>query len=244
MMQSRGVLSYSTGERIGNFERTDPYSVELWVYPTGTARATALISHIGAGPANPGWMAMMSGTRSTYNQAGFALVNNNATGNFFNILSTFNGISLATNVWHHIVFTYNGNSRVSGVTLYVNGASKALTVVVKDTLTDTIKDNSASLNVGSGTIYPYFPGRIDEAVIYDRVLSAAEVTQRYNAGAGTETLFGTAYLHYCLNESSGTVVPDSSGNLRHGVTIGSPSWVAGKLNNCLQLNGSSQYVRA
>jgi hypothetical protein len=97
-----------------------------------------------------------------------------------------------------------------------------------------------------GNSYPYggFPGRIDEVVIYDRVLAASEVTQRYNAGVGTETLFGTAYLQYHLNESSGTVVNDSSGNLRNGITVGNPPWIAGKINGCLQLNGSSQYVRA
>jgi hypothetical protein len=45
-----------------------------------------------------------------------------------------------------------------------------------------------------------------------------------------------------MNESSGTNVPDNSGNGRDGTTNGSPTWQAGKLNNCLKFNGSSQSV--
>jgi hypothetical protein len=50
------------------------------------------------------------------------------------------------------------------------------------------------------------------------------------------------YAWYHLNELSGTTVSDSSGNNRNGITISSPTWVAGKLNNALQFSGSGQYV--
>ena len=46
------------------------------------------------------------------------------------------------------------------------------------------------------------------------------------------------YAWYHLNETSGTAVNDSSGNNRNGTTINSPTWVAGKLNNSIQLNGN------
>jgi hypothetical protein len=48
----------------------------------------------------------------------------------------------------------------------------------------------------------------------------------------------TAYAHYHLNETSGTNAYDSSGNNRNGTTINSPSWVVGKLNNSINLNGN------
>ena len=53
---------------------------------------------------------------------------------------------------------------------------------------------------------------------------------------------GTAYAHWSLNELSGTNVPDSSGNGRNGTTVNSPTWITGKINNCLQFNGTTQYV--
>lgn len=50
------------------------------------------------------------------------------------------------------------------------------------------------------------------------------------------------YLWYHLNEAAGATVTDSSSHGRNGTTINAPSWVAGKLNNCLQFNGTTQYV--
>jgi len=50
------------------------------------------------------------------------------------------------------------------------------------------------------------------------------------------------YSYWKLNETSGIVVSDSSGNGRGGTTVNTPTWVAGKLNNCLQFNGTTQYV--
>lgn len=52
------------------------------------------------------------------------------------------------------------------------------------------------------------------------------------------------YARWHLNESSGTNVPDSSGNGRDGtcVNMEDGDWVAGKLNNCLQFDGVNEYV--
>jgi hypothetical protein len=61
---------------------------------------------------------------------------------------------------------------------------------------------------------------------------------------GKAKLKGTLVVPYAwwhMNESSGTNIADSSGYGRNGTTVGSPSWVAGKLNNCLQFTGT-QYA--
>lgn len=50
------------------------------------------------------------------------------------------------------------------------------------------------------------------------------------------------YARWHLNQTSGANVPDSSGNNRDGATINDPSWVSGKLNNAIQLNGTNQYI--
>ncbi len=52
------------------------------------------------------------------------------------------------------------------------------------------------------------------------------------------------YARWHLNESSGTNVPDSSGNGRDGTTVNmdDSDWVAGKLNNCLDFDGVNDYV--
>lgn len=225
-------------DSIGNFERTDSFSVDMWIYPT-TARATALIGKSNNVPARRGWYVSCFGSRSTCNQFGVALVSDESANNYINVLTTLG--SYPINKWYHVAVTYNGSSVASGIKCYVNSTLLSFAFIVKDNLTDTIK-NTGKLWLGRSHIYGYFPGRLDETVIYNRVLSASEITQRYNSGVGTESVFGTTYLQYHLNQSSGSAVVDSSINSRNGLTVGSPSWVAGKLNNCLQLNGTSQYI--
>jgi hypothetical protein len=247
-MFTPGIITYSSlvPENIGNFERSDAFSVECWFCPAATTtQPKALFSHIGTTPKRRGWVVdVMVNRTATYGQFGVALVSDESASNFFNVLTTLGTTPISRNIWYHVVITYNGNSLVSGLKCYFNNVSKNFTVIARNTLTDTIKDDSVNFNVGSSNIYPYFPGKIDEAVVYNRVLTAAEVSQRYNAGVGTENLFGPAYLQYHLNELNGSAVSDSSGNLRNGITVGTPLWVAGKLNNCIQLNGTTQYIQA
>ena len=246
-MFTPGIISYSSlvPENIGNFERTEPFSVECWFYPTATTtQLKALFSHIGPTPKRRGWVVDVMINRSASNgQFGVALISDESTNNFFNVLTTLGTVSISINTWYHAVITYNGNSLVSGLKCYLNNVSKNFTIIARNTLTDTIKDDTVKFNIGSSIIYPYFKGRIDEAVVYTRVLSASEVSQRYNSGTGTGTLFGSAYLQYHLNEINGSSVSDSSGNSRNGITVGSPLWVAGKINNCIQLDGSTQYIQ-
>jgi hypothetical protein len=221
----------------GNFERTDSFSVELW-FNASAARPTALIGHAADAPTRRGWFISAFGSRTSYTMIGIALVSNEATNNFINVLTTIS--SFSTNVWHHVVVTYNGSSAASGIKCYINNSSRTFTVV-QNTLTGTIL-NTEKLWIGRSYAYGYFPGKVDDVVIYPRVLSASEASQRYNGGAGTESVFGTTYLQYHLNEASGSIVTDSSADARNGITVNDPSWIAGKLNNCLQLNGSSQYI--
>jgi hypothetical protein len=50
------------------------------------------------------------------------------------------------------------------------------------------------------------------------------------------------YVWYSYNETTGSSLPDISGNGRNGTTVNTPSWVSGKINNALSFNGTNQYV--
>ena len=87
--------------------------------------------------------------------------------------------ALTAGVWQHIVLTYSGNSNMNGNRAYRNA-------VVGDTpsssaMTGTFL-NTASFIVGArNTVFP-FVGNIDEVSVWDKALSAAEVTELYNTG--------------------------------------------------------------
>ena len=96
--------------------------------------------------------------------------------------------SVIDNKWHHIVVESSGGA--DGWTFYVDGVVQSLSV--------TVGSNSgrwfSSVNTGNNTFYMghlnatysrYFKGSIDDVRIYNRALSASEVTQLYKSGQTT-----------------------------------------------------------
>src|SRR3954452_18420151 len=102
--------------------------------------------------------------------------------------SSIDGFSTSTfpttNAWHHFAYTYDGTTQQ----LFLDGASAgsaaATTAIGYDThplLIGADIDNEALIS--------FFPGRVDELAIYNRVLSSTEIQTVY--GAGT---FGKCYV--------------------------------------------------
>lgn len=65
--------------------------------------------------------------------------------------------------------------------------------------------------------------------------SARLKAQNYTSDGNTAALFH-------LDESSGTIIDDSSSNNNDANTINTPTWGTGNLNNALSLNGNNQYA--
>ena len=62
-----------------------------------------------------------------------------------------------------------------------------------------------ALNLGGSSVSSDFIGKFDEARLYNRVLSLAEIQQLYNFAPGP-------YAYYSFDEGSGSQVSDKSGN--------------------------------
>ena len=100
--------------------------------------------------------------------------------------------------WHNIVVTYNGNSNLSGVTMYIDGSSVAIELESADTL-DPGDDITTSTdlciggfinNTGDNSRIYSFAGNMDEIAIWSKELSADEVAASYNSGAGVDLTNG------------------------------------------------------
>ena len=85
---------------------------------------------------------------------------------------------------HLYTFTYDGSSSASGITIYVDGSAVASTAS-QDALDDSIL-RAESLTIGSSEGTHYMDGWMDDVRIYDKELTSTEVSNLYNAGAGTE----------------------------------------------------------
>jgi hypothetical protein len=94
--------------------------------------------------------------------------------------------TVADSTWHHVIVTYNGTSLASGVLLYVDGSVDASPSILHDNLNGTIL-NGNNYTIARSRNGSYLTGKLDEVVIYDRVLTATEVAGRYNSGVGTQS---------------------------------------------------------
>tara|TARA_R110000823_G_scaffold311529_1_gene437266 strand:+ start:1208 stop:2677 length:1470 start_codon:yes stop_codon:yes gene_type:complete len=164
-----------------DFERTDPFSVSIWVkYPNNTNKM--LISK-GQDP--------VSGTPSVpkigigiWTQADYINFELGASTQSLRIRISSTGIDDDT--WHHLTFTYDGSSSASGARIYVDSALTTPSTVVDTLSSETILNNYAVLIGASGNGTRMFTGVLDDLRIYSRELDQNEVNVIYNGGTGTE----------------------------------------------------------
>ena len=160
----------------------------------------------------------------------------------------------ALNVWHHIVITHiyeNGNS----TKLYINGENVSGTWYAGNGNTPT-KTSGNSLLVGKGGA-DFFNGAIDEVRVYNYARTAEEIMQDYNAGVAThlgpsgktcsEDPAGCMSYglvgQWDMDEGSGSILNDKSGNNNHGTLTNGPKWTKGKSGTALQFDGKDDYVQ-
>ena len=90
----------------------------------------------------------------------------------------FGDTTRTTNTWYNATATYDGTN----LTRYINGAQ----VATNNLVTDGAQINTVlngNFTIGDYTNTAFFPwnGRVANAAIYNRALSATEVAQNYNA---------------------------------------------------------------
>jgi hypothetical protein len=126
--------------------------------------------------------------------------------------------------WYHVAFTFDSSNDTYGI--YVNGQLEASGT----NPVNMVQQTAAVLSFGTRTgATEYWSGALRDVRIYNRKLCPSEI----------EDLYGLVG-HWKMDETSGTVAADSSGMGRNGTVIGTATWTAGKVNNCIQLNGTNR----
>jgi len=152
------------------FERTDSFSLSVWAYPT-TADTMTLAYR---------------GKQETARGSSYEL--QMESGNVaFRMVSRWpqNSLQLIAKTpvdlrqWSHIVATYDGTSRASGVTVYIDG-ERAELEVISDALTHDI-GRSGTLRIGHRATLEPFRGMLDDLRIYPRILTKTEIVALANS---------------------------------------------------------------
>lgn len=116
-------------------------------------------------------------------------------------------------LFHNIVATWTP----SRIELYVDGTLQAF-----NTFSGTFTGQFANSFIGQNTLNGnYFHGKIAQLGLFKEVLTASQVSDIYKVNQEPFDLTGMPHLvaYYKLDEGSGTVALDSSGNENNGVLI-------------------------
>lgn len=123
---------------------------------------------------------------STNSRIYFTMYSNNtpAGTNSLEVYHQYAGSAYHDGNWHHVVLTKPAAAAASGIKIYVNAGSKAMTTV-HDTLAATVVNTSAMLISGhTSSLSPTHPftGRLKDVAFFSKELSAVEVQRIYGEG--------------------------------------------------------------
>jgi hypothetical protein len=176
-----GTGSYIQLGNPANLRLTTGVTIEAWIHPRSVRTQTA-------GPPMGAivtkWAQIFTDVPDS-DSYGLWIINNNGTINLFGAIHqpgprepTIQGGVIPLNAWSHVAMTFDGAS--GAYRLYVNGAQ-----VASQTSVGNLFATGRNVNIGREDSYiqRLFDGLIDEASIYGRALSAAEIQATYAAGA-------------------------------------------------------------
>jgi hypothetical protein len=155
--------------------------------------------------------------------------------------------------WHHIAIVKEG-SGVNQLHLYVDGI-----------LEDSGIDASAMVNtkteigrIDNNTEQRNFPGEMDEIRVWNHALSSSEISNIYDSEfADPESAISCLTAYFQMNENTGNIAADNSGNGHDGLLINmlNNDWVASNagvnpqvtlscpsVSNTLEMDGINDYM--
>ena len=231
---AQGGLTYTTG-KIGNafnlngsnayvslpdnsLNFTGDFSYSFWVKTNASGNYTLLGNYTYTGGLNYGYSVSLRGNDLYFQIANGAI--------FVNLIYT--NSSGWSSQYNHITITRKNST---GSEIYVNGTK----VISNTSSINPLYTNSHFPTIGASkdpAFYWPFNGQIDALSIWNKELTASEITELYNSGNGAQYITDSFYkptTNDALNTYNGT----AQGGLTYGV---------GKVGTAFVGNGSNAYV--
>ncbi len=158
---------------VGAFDRSDPFSLAVWLKERGNL-PMAVFQKIDGADHRRGYEWQMDDIALVGIQKWAARLTVRVAGD-----SPDDAIEIRTRErlrlgdWYHVALTYDGTGKAAGLALYLNGTRLDVEVVH-----DTLKGGfatAAPLRVGSKTLGKPFVGQLDDLRLYNRALTREQV---------------------------------------------------------------------
>ena len=151
------------------FDRTDPFTLSIWIKPN--TLTGAMMSKLKIGAPYTGYSLGLDPTGSLRWQ--FI----NAFGS--NYLQLMSAPNIVTGSWQHVAVTSNGGTAAT-TSLYINGVAQSISTV-SDTLSASALTTDG-FNISNDNNSGFFDGHLDEASTWNTNLTALQVAEIYNSG--------------------------------------------------------------
>ena len=157
-----------------DFERTEPFSISVWVKPnTGIINNRQIIAKtnnlIGAADSGYSLFYNQGGLQGTNDRVMFFMADSSL--NIFSIMSSFGSITMDD--WNHVVITYSGNSNQNGLNVYINGVLNTSGTANPISLS-ILNDRTVTIGAESDGGRK-FGGQIDDVRFYNIELTASQI---------------------------------------------------------------------
>ena len=236
-----GVDDYVDAGNQQNLQITGPITITAWVKTSNVTSYNGIVTKYYAENGKRGFALEFNPFNPTGGGLRFII---SRDGTSTSIVST-NEVSI--NEWEHIAATYDGST----MKLYVDGILKS-----NANYDAGIYNTSEKLFLGRNVGYSSLNGLLDDIKIYDYARTEEEIRLDYNAGMAahlgpsgkTCSEDPASCMDYGLvgnwdmDEGTGSVLNDNSGNNNHGTLTNGPKWTQGKSGGALSFNGNNSYV--
>jgi hypothetical protein len=161
---------------------TDNKSISFWIKATSSGGDIfSKVDTAGANGWNISWFGTPARSISFYMKDG--------SGNRRWVVSD---LVCSDDVWTHVVVTHNGTTNAAaGVKIYIKNVISDNTDWDDDTLGTTANARALTIAARNSGASSFFTGKLDEIMIFDKVLTAAEVEFIYRNGYGYSAVDGS-----------------------------------------------------
>ena len=191
---------YNAASSEANFAVNQAFTIATRIYVASSCGNSYAFGKFQNGSNFAGWGLNVWGAN---NNANFALVD--TSGN-----AIYAGFTLTSNAWHDVLITYSGNHDISGVTVYVDGSSVAITNNGNTLTAGSTTTNSYGLYVGCRCDSSlWFTGDLSHICVWSRVLQSVEISYWHSTPWMLEGALSTVGLYQVTSvTNANTVVLD------------------------------------